>query len=328
MDPLSDVFTLLNVESVLSARLDAGGTWALHFAAYRHVKFGAVLAGSCWLCVDGNELPVRLGAGDCYLLTNGLPYRIGSDLETEAVDGGPVFAQAVNGTVRYGTGEGTSLIGGRFAFDETNARLLLDSLPPVIHIRAGSDPAAVLRSMLHLLANETSTLQFGAPLMADRLAHVLFIQALRAFVATETRLPAGWLGALADPKIGAALRLMHGEVARRWTLPELAEAVGMSRSSFALRFKTLVGLAPLDYLLRWRMQLAGQALRSDDRSVSSIAFELGYTFESAFSTAFKRVMGCAPKQYRSGSVTYAASGIQRSAVAAVTMRACTGESVQ
>jgi AraC-like DNA-binding protein len=327
MDPLSDIFALLNVESALSARLEAGGDWAIRFSAYRHVKFGAVLAGSCWLSVDGIDQPLRLDAGDCYLLTNGQPYRIAGDLKTEATDGAIVFAQAVDGVARLGNGEGTTLIGGRFTFDEVNAKLLLDLLPPMIHIRSGSDPAAVLRSMLDLLARETATAQLGAALMADRLAHVLFIQALRAYVASEERPPVGWLGALADSKIGVVLRLMHGDVARKWTLPELADAVGMSRSSFSSRFKTLVGLAPLDYFLRWRMHLAGQALRSEDRTVSSVALELGYAFESAFSTAFKRVMGCAPKQYRMGQPPPAVVPVRRKSASLITLRSCTGDAI-
>jgi AraC-like DNA-binding protein len=108
----------------------------------------------------------------------------------------------------------------------------------------------------------------------------------------------GWLGALADPKIGAALRLMHDDVAKRWTVADLAAAVGMSRSSFALRFKQLVSLAPLDYLVQWRMHLAARALHKSSRSISSIAFDLGYDSESAFSNAFKRIMGSSPKSFR------------------------------
>jgi AraC-like DNA-binding protein len=112
------------------------------------------------------------------------------------------------------------------------------------------------------------------------------------------RAGAGWLQALGDPRVGAAIRLLHAEPARRWQLQELAAAAGMSRSNFALRFKQLAGLAPLDYLLRWRMRLGAKALRGGSDPVSAIAWALGYQSESAFSHAFKRINGMSPQAYR------------------------------
>ena len=123
--------------------------------------------------------------------------------------------------------------------------------------------------------------------MVNHLVHILLVQTLRAYVAIEDR-PRGWLGALADAKIGAALALMHRDSARQWTVGELSAAVGRSRSSFAVRFKTVVGQAPLDYWLQWRMRRAGHALRNSKRTVSSEAFAWGYESESSFGKAFKR----------------------------------------
>jgi transcriptional regulator GlxA family with amidase domain len=140
----------------------------------------------------------------------------------------------------------------------------------------------------------------GASLVTRRLADVLLVQALRAYFAIHGDDSAGWIGALTDPRIGAALNLMHGDVAHPWTIEELARAVGMSRSGFALRFKNLVGIPPLDYLLRWRMQLARDCLRRK-ATVASIAARLGYTSESAFGNAFKRIYGRAPKRYWSAT---------------------------
>lgn len=300
MDPLSDVLKLLNVESTLSARLEAGDRWAIRFRGYKHVKFCAVMAGSCWLTLDRTSEPILLEAGDCYLLSQEVPYRLASSLDgIEEVEAEAVFKEARDGVVRYGGTARTIIIGGGLTFDETNAPLLLGLLPPIIHVRGGSDPATILKCLLPLLAQENAAFQLGSCLMADRLAHILFIQVLRAYVASEA--PSGWLGALADPKISHALRLMHGEVRRKWSLPELAAEVGMSRSSFAARFREYVGIAPLDYLKRWRMHLAAQALRDGNRPISSVAREAGYTFESAFSGAFKKVMGSSPHQYRTQS---------------------------
>jgi transcriptional regulator GlxA family with amidase domain len=137
----------------------------------------------------------------------------------------------------------------------------------------------------------------GASLMTRRLADILLVQALRAYVAVHGADSAGWIGALNDRRIGAALNLMHGDVGHNWKVNELASAVGMSRSGFALRFKELVGIPPLDYLMRWRMQLARDALRRDESSVASLAVKLGYASESAFGNAFKRIFGRAPKRY-------------------------------
>ena len=154
--------------------------------------------------------------------------------------------------------------------------------------------------MLNVLSHEAAAPKLGATMMTDHLARILVVQALRTYVASDEH-PAGWFSALLDEKIGAALALMHRDISRRWTVDDLAAAVGMSRSSFALRFKPLVGLAPLDYWLQWRMRLAGQLLRNTKKSVASVALAWGYGSERSFGKAFKRVMGGAPTRYRKTS---------------------------
>jgi AraC-like DNA-binding protein len=298
MDPLSDALSLLNPRSSLSSSLEAGGDWAMDFPRYQGVKFNAVMRGACWLTLQEHGQPIWLEVGDCFLLTDGRPFRLGTRLDLEPVDARVVFAAAQGGVARHGQGAGVFLIGGRFTFDEDAAGLLLDNLPPVFHISAARDEASVLRWVLEHLAEELGDTHPGASLMAAHLTHILLVQALRAFLASEERPASGWLAALSDPKIGAAIRLMHASPARRWTLAELAQAAGMSRTAFALQFKAKVNVAPLNYLLRWRMRLAAQALRTSNRTVSSIALSLGYDSESAFSSAFKRVTMHAPLHYR------------------------------
>ncbi|MFC4530791.1 AraC family transcriptional regulator [Sphaerisporangium dianthi] len=303
MDPLSNVLSLLNIQSITPSRLEAGGPWALRFDGYRHVKCGAVLAGSCWVTVGDME-PVRVEAGDCYLISGGAPYRMAGDLKTEAVHAPVAYREAVDGVLRYGTADEVVIVGGPIGLDEANARLLLDILPPFVHVPARSGQAEALRAALGLLAHESTAPGLGGEFMADLIARIVFVQTLRAHAAAaaaEGRPPGGWLSALMDPQIGPALRLMHEDKARQWTVAELATAVGMSRSSFALRFKTAVGSAPLDHLLRWRMHSAGQELRQTGRTVHSIAADWGYGSESAFSNAFKRVMGVSPRAYRVGA---------------------------
>jgi transcriptional regulator GlxA family with amidase domain len=138
--------------------------------------------------------------------------------------------------------------------------------------------------------------------MVEHLTHIMLIEMVRIYLKSEQVQPLrGWLAALADAKIGAALVAMHSAPMQQWMLDELAGSAGMSRSAFSLRFKTLVGTSPLDYLLRWRMRLAGRALSQSRASVSSIGLAHGYDSETAFSAAFKRVIGLSPSAYRSGN---------------------------
>jgi AraC-like DNA-binding protein len=298
MDPLSDVLSLLQVEDAKAGRIEAGGRWAVRGYDERRFSFCALLTGSCWLVTDDLERPIEMKAGDCFALSGDSGFRICNDLTAEAVDFHDVLMDSDDAVIRLGTGAETSLIGGRFTFNDVYARPLLDLLPPTIYIRASSESAAALRGILTRLEQELDGCQLGRALVLDHLAHVALVHALRAYVACKQHPSQGWLGALADAKIGEALRLMHDDVAKRWTVADLAAAVGMSRSSFALRFKQLVSLAPLDYLLQWRMHLAARALHKSSRSISSIAFDLGYDSESAFSNAFKRIMGSSPKSFR------------------------------
>jgi AraC-like DNA-binding protein len=159
-----------------------------------------------------------------------------------------------------------------------------------------------LRWLLNQLVIEQTTELPGTSLASAQLAQLIFIQILRAHLEASGDLGTGWLRALGDRRIAPALRLMHGDPARSWRLKELAKAAAMSRTTFVVRFKDVAGVPPLTYLLNWRMRLAERALRTENVAVSSLALSLGYTSESAFSNAFKRVMGVAPKRYRSSTI--------------------------
>jgi AraC-like DNA-binding protein len=169
-----------------------------------------------------------------------------------------------------------------------------------VHIRKESDKAA-MRWSLERMREELRDPQPGGALIAQQLAFMILIQALRLHLADGTRSGVGWLFALADKQMRVAITCMHDNPGHRWTLQELAEHVGMSRSIFALKFKETVGETPMEYLTRWRMLLAGDRLKNAGDSLSDIALSLGYESESAFGKAFKRIMGCSPKQYSRGS---------------------------
>jgi transcriptional regulator GlxA family with amidase domain len=156
----------------------------------------------------------------------------------------------------------------------------------------------MVRCVVERLTQELEAGHAGAHLVTKHLVSIMFVLLLRDFVASDDSPPVGWLRALSDSKIGAALKLMHSDVARRWTVERLAEAVGLSRSTFAARFRQIVGVPPLDYLLQWRMRLARNKLSNNNKTVSSVAFALGYKSESGFSNTFKRVIGQSPSEYR------------------------------
>jgi AraC-like DNA-binding protein len=234
------------------------------------------------------------------LLTAQRSFVIADDLNVVPTDARKVFAGVVGEIGRVGSGETFFALGGHIALDPTRGALLLDVLPPYVHVRAERSEATVLRWVLDQLVREASADRLGASLATAQLAQLMFVQVLRVHLDAAGSSPVGWLRALADERLAPALRLMHGDPGRPWQLAELADAAAMSRTTFALRFKNVAGVAPLAYLHAWRMRLAERALREGNAPVAEVAFSLGYTSESAFSNAFKRAMGTAPKRYRTG----------------------------
>jgi AraC-like DNA-binding protein len=298
MDPLSDVLSLLRPTNYLSAGFEASGAWAIQFPDQQQgIKCGAVVSGHCWLTVEDVPDPVRLQDGDCFLLPSGRPFRLASDLALTPVPAEAIFLPRRPGQMVAINGGGDfSLVSSRFALAGNHSDILLRMLPPIVHIQNESDRAA-LRWSVERMMQELRGPQPGGFLIVQHLAHMVLIQALRHHLTENMSGGVGWLFALADKQVGAAIGAMHGDPAHRWTLQALADRAGMSRSIFALKFKALVGAPPMAYLTRWRMLLAADKLVHSSDPVSRIALALGYDSESAFSTAFKRVMGCAPRVY-------------------------------
>lgn len=294
MDPLSEVFSLINIRGARCTRFEASGRWSYRFPAKPAVKFGAVLAGDCWIDF-GEGQRHQLAAGDCFLLANAPSYVLANDDHILSEDGLAAFDWAQSDIARH-EGNDTVLIAGTFSFEESDADLLLDSLPTFLLIPSRNASATVVRSTLAILDIEIKGTQIGAAVLTDRLVDILLVQVLRAALIQDDGDNLGWISALADPRIGRAIGLMHGNAAYPWSLETLAASVAMSRSAFSKRFKSLVGLAPLDYLLRWRMRLARNALRRGS-TVATVASEVGYSSESAFGHAFKRIYGIAPRRY-------------------------------
>jgi AraC-like DNA-binding protein len=300
-DPFSDILKFTRAESLLTGGFSAGGTWAIRFPAPDKIKFFAVVKGSCWVGIEGEPEAVRFETGDVGLLAASRASVLSSAPGVVPVDAMSVFSGAGRTTATLGDGEDFAHIGGHVLLDQASGRLLADVLPPWIHIRAVSPQARVFRWVLDQLVEERAAAMPGGQLASAQLSQLLFIQILRAHLQASGPMPAGWLRALADPRIAPALRMMHGEPARDWHLDELAKACAMSRTTFALNFRTAVGVAPLGYLTAWRMRLAERALREESTSVAVVAQSLGYTSESAFSNAFKRINGRSPKTWRNAN---------------------------
>jgi AraC-like DNA-binding protein len=301
MDPLSDVLSLLKPRSYVAGGIDVGGSLCARFGPHDGIKCYAVVAGRGWLSVDSVPDPVALAAGDCFLLPSGRPFLLATDLAAAPVDAIALMtaSRRTGGVVSINGGGDCFIVGGHFAFGGSHARILLGALPPVVHLTKESDKAA-MRWALERMREELQEPRPGSVLVAEHLAHMMLVQALRLHLAEGPRGGVGWLFALADRQMGAAIGAMHDNPARRWTLAALAERVGMSRSTFAQKFKQTVGDSPMEYLTRWRMFIAGDRLTNSNEPVSTIALSLGYESESAFSTAFKRVVGCSPRQYGRG----------------------------
>jgi AraC-like DNA-binding protein len=297
MDPLSEVLALLKPESLISGGFIVPGNMAIYFPKHQGIKCYAVLAGQCWLVVEGVPDPILLNVGDCFILPHGLPFQLTTDLLLEPIDYRLALEQLSKTTDALEVRQGTRHIaGGFFRFTGSHAEMLLNSLPPVVHIRRESDKAA-MRWSLERMREELSDPQPGGSLITQQLAYMMLVQALRLHLTDATNAGPGWLSALTDKHMSIAIGCIHDDPGHRWTLSLLAERVGMSRSVFALRFRETVGATPMEYLTRWRMLLAANRLKNSSDGLSAIAQSLGYESESAFGKAFRRVMGCSPRQY-------------------------------
>ena len=308
MDPLSEVLALMKPQVYVSGGFAVPGEISIHFPKHPGIKCYAMLTGQCWLVVEGVPEPVLVEAGDCFLLPRGFPFRLATDLALEPIHYSEAFARFGLKSGAVGVSEGERyMAGGHFALTGGHAEMILQSLPPIVHIRREPDRAA-MRWSLERMREELRDAQPGGSLITQQLAYMMLIQALRLHLADAARAGRGWLAALSDKQMSIAIASMHNEPGYAWTLQSLAERAGMSRSVFALRFREIVGATPMEYLARWRMLLAADRLKDASNGLSEIAQSLGYESESAFGKAFRRVMGCSPRQYSRSGSPYALAG--------------------
>lgn len=293
-DPLEQVITLLRPRTLFSKGISGAGRWAVSYAEFGHPGFCAVIEGQCRLAVSGED-PVVLQAGDFVLLPATPAFTL-SSLDAPAtpkrID--PRVSPTPDTEIRHGRPEGppdVRLRGGYFVFDSPDAALVVSLLPAMIHIH-GDDR---LTTLVRLFGDEAGHPRAGREFVLVRLAELLLVESLRA-VRGRNASP-GLLRGLADARIAAALRRMHGDPARPWTVEEFAGEAGLSRSSFFVRFTQAVGLRPMEYFLAWRMAVAKDLLRDRTIALDEVARRVGYGSASTFSTAFSRHVGQPPGRF-------------------------------
>jgi AraC-like DNA-binding protein len=292
-DPLTEFITLLQPRTVYAKRISGAGRWGVRYSRFDQPSFAAVLEGRCRLAVDGQRA-LTLEAGDFVLLpaTPGFTMSGFLPVQPERID--PKLTSPSTAEVRHGTRGGrpdVRLLGGYFAFESPDHALLVSLLPGLFHVRG----VERLTTLVKLVAEESSERRSGRDLVLSRLVDILLLEALRSAPTEDT--PPGLLRGLADPRLAPALRQMHTQLARSWTVPQLAKAAALSRSTFFERFTRNVGVSPMEYLLAWRMAVAKDLLRRHDLGIDEVAERVGYASASTFSTAFSRHVGEPPGRF-------------------------------
>jgi len=276
LDPIADLLSAVQIQGAFYGRIQVDVPWTPPAEVGLHARFGLILHGHAVLELADNSQPIPLSDGDFFLLAPGRRYAL--------------FPNGRNVL--------STVIAGRFGFDEVHARPLVELFPPLILIRGAEGELHPLQKTLELLVSEVDASTQGSEAAVQHLSSLLLIQALRSHIQTSPSESSGWLRALSDPHIGAALNSMHQRIEHPWTVASLASEAGMSRSAFAQRFKELMSESPLEYLTRWRMYRGSDLLRESDRKLADVAQAVGYDSDGAFHKAFKRVLGIAPGEYR------------------------------
>lgn len=322
-DTLSDVLRSVRLRGAVFYQISFPAVWAVEappmrelgrllFPDAEHVMEYHVLAkGAGWACVAGLA-PVRLRPGDVVILPHGdghvlsndpdlQPTRIDPDWVASTRDAPKPIPIVFHSQYEFSWGEAassgdTELVCGFLSCDRHPFNPLLDALPRLLHLPASNSAAA--HAELGQLALRADRGQPGAAALLERASETMFIDALRRYLECLPAGSTGWLAGLRDHQVGRALALIHRAPARPWTIDDLARASNLSRSVFCARFLRLLGLPPMQYLARWRMEAAAGLLRGGRAPVASVALEVGYESEAAFARAFKRETGTSPARWR------------------------------
>ncbi|GAA1059905.1 AraC family transcriptional regulator [Agromyces bracchium] len=302
-DRLVDGLHLLRFTGALYCRAELSEPWGIEFPALEgYMTLPVVLSGRCILEIGGDVHVLE--AGSATLITRGVPYRLSSTADAAATPLFDIPADVLGDTYEHmvfgGGGAPTQVAYAAMQVDAPLTARLIAELPDVIHVDAWDDgEAGAFGAVLRLLAREAESFEPGGEAVMTRLADVLVVQVLRHWL-RRADMTTGWLAALRDPQIGRAIGRMHAQPGEPWSLVTLARAANLSRSAFAERFTTLVGMPPMRYLTDWRLEHAAWQLGRTEEPIAAISAGVGYTSEAAFSRAFKRHHGETPGAVRRG----------------------------
>jgi len=301
MDPLSEVFGSVRIQDAIVRRVEATAPWGVRYSGDvgLRVRFGLVVRGTAFLKFKNQRRTIALSSGDLGIfILNNEPFTLADHPRSVVGDFRDVRKLEVDGVIHFGGGGPlTTMVSGSFGISTFEAPLISTVLPRFLHLRLEQNRSQAFQSVLDLLAAETA--QPGtSPSCLISLYELLFVYAIRAYASGFAAPPKGWLAALSDKHLSKSIQAMHSGIDRSWSVASLAREARMSRSAFALKFRTVLGQTPLEYLTQWRMYKAGAMIRSNHTSFSEVASAVGYGSESSFSRVFKREMGVAPREYR------------------------------
>ncbi|MEI5996342.1 AraC family transcriptional regulator [Paraburkholderia bengalensis] len=319
MDAFSDVLRVVRLGGAVYLNADLTAPWCVvgHVTpdlcgaflprTERVVSYHLITEGSCWAAlVDDPTSAIRVDAGELLVVPQGEAHLMGSSLDLQPAPSDELVSKYLNTSpgevmmLNYGGGgEHTRLICGFLASDDSLTNPVLSALPRIFKIDMRNDPqSAWLESSLKLAALEAAEWRVGSATVLARLSELLFVKAVQRCIETLPADRKGWLAGVGDRFVGRALAMLHAQPAYGWTVDELARKVGLSRSALAQRFTELLGQPPMQYLARWRLQIAAQALREGNQTLAVVAEQVGYESEAAFNRAFKREFGMPPASWR------------------------------
>jgi AraC-like DNA-binding protein len=317
LDVLSDVLRTVRLTGAVYFDVRARAPWVTETPAtllfrdkvmpeFEHViAFHIVMEGRCWVYLtDEPDSAVRLETGDAVIIVGGENHVMGSERSKPDDPDLSKYYRPNDRPLPFvlselgGRGDPINLICGYFGCDARPFNPILGALPRLLHVRIASAGGTLIQELMRTALREMEHPSGGGETILSKLSELLFLQAVRHYLDSLPEASTGWLSGLRDRQIGAALRLLHARFADRWALEELARQVGMSRSAFADRFATLIGVPPMQYLANWRLQVAAQHLERHGMSIAEIAALVGYESEEAFNRAFKKQVGVPPGTWR------------------------------
>lgn len=299
MDVLAEVLDRVRLGGTLLFHFELGHPWNLALPQRPYALFHYVSHGSATLALD-QEREFHMSAGDLVVISRGEPHEFYSDRRAEPFSITDLDrSSAHHGIVRHGGSAPpcSTMICGKFTVAQPSRSSLLELLPPVLHLKS-TEEGAWLELILQRMVRESAQPRPGQDVVLSRLTEVLFVEVLRSWSTSLRPGEGGWLGAITDPHIGPALRLIHKHLDRSWTLDELGQQVGLGRSAFSARFTKLVGQSMYRYLIARRMSEAAFLLETSDLGIARIATGVGYKSVAAFSKLFHRHHGLSPGRYR------------------------------